>query len=205
MIRSINRFLNQHIAVLLLLALAVGFSATSLMARLPQEEIQQDPDWLKFCTSCEQHDVLNALAGRWNATLERSRPGEENTSVGLEVDYQWVLGGRFLLGSMSGYLNGEQIEGRHVLGYDSFRGDFFEIWFTNQNTSFQLARGQYDEKSNQLILKGVNDDVELGRRDIPFTQTITFGDDGSATFEFERELEKGVKTRTGALFFSRLD
>ena len=204
MIRSINRFLNQHLAVVILLTLAFGFSATSLMARHSSTETQQDPDWLKFCVSCEQHDVLNSLAGRWKAALVKSKI-QSDEPVGLDVEYRWQMGGRFLVGSMSGYVNGERIEGKHILGYDSFRGDFFEIWFTNLNTSFQLARGSYNAETNQLILNGLNDDVERNQKDIPFTQTITFAEEGTTTFAFDREYEKGTKTRTGTLHFMRVN
>ena len=153
-----------------------------------------------------EHDVLDNLWGKWDyaVTLESADSGTRTLT--LDADYRWALGGRFLVGSYDGYVDGGLFQAREILGYDSFRGEYRSIWVDNNTTAFTMATGAYDARTRTLTFKGVQDNVDKNIRDEPFTFVYRFIDDDHFRIEIWRpnpagKLVKGTTvnaTRKGA-------
>jgi hypothetical protein len=136
------------------------------------------------CEPSAHHEILNRIAGRWEHDVSiRRSPGAEAEKVQMTADYRWMLGGRFLRGTYTGYIGGEYFEARDLVGYDNLRGQYESLWVDNESTAFTLGTGRYDERQNALILEGTQDNAETGAMDEPFRFVYRFGDERSMTIE----------------------
>jgi hypothetical protein len=130
------------------------------------------------------HEILNRIAGKWEHSISLWRsPGADPESIVMEADYRWILGGRFLRGVYTGYIEGAYFEARDVVGYDNLRGEYQSLWVDNEATGFTLATGRYDKRQNALILEGTQDNLEKKVKDEPFRFIYRFGDEKSMTIE----------------------
>lgn len=132
------------------------------------------------------HDVLDNLWGKWNYAVSIESDKGTASEITLEADYQWALGGRFLVGKYDGYIDGDLFQAREILGYDTFRGEYRSVWVDNNTTAFTLATGAYDARSRTLTFNGVQDDVENNRRDQPFRFVYRFVDNDHFRIEVWR-------------------
>ena len=151
------------------------------------------------------HDVLDNLWGKWQYAVKIGDASDE--PLLLDADYRWALGGRFLVGSYDGYVDGGLFQAREILGYDSFRGEYRSVWVDNNTTAFTLSTGVYDARAKTLTFKGVQDNVEKDIRDEPFKFVYRFIDENHFRIEVWRpndagKLVKGTTvnaTRKGAV------
>ena len=170
-------------------AILCGLSLVGATAVVTSQVVSQDatPEvtpWQQYAEPSKQHDILDRLAGEWShhVTVWES-PGTEPEVFDLTADYRWILGGRFLVGSYTGYVAGERFEARDMLGYDNFRQQFNSVWIDNKTTAFTLASGHYDRRQDALILEGTQDDVDRKVRDEPFRFIYRFGGDDRLVME----------------------
>lgn len=133
-----------------------------------------------------QHDVLDNLWGKWQYAVTIDSDDGPAEMLTLDADYRWILGGRFLIGSYDGYVNGGLFQAREVLGYDSFRGEYRSVWVDNRTTAMTISTGEYDALKKTLTFKGLQDDVEHDRRDQPFTFVYRFVNDDHFDIEIWR-------------------
>jgi len=170
-------------------AILCGLSLVGATAVVTSQVVSQDaaPEampWQQYAVPSKQHDILDRLAGEWShrVTVWES-PGAEPEVFDMTADYRWILGGRFLVGSYSGYVAGEYFETRDMLGYDNFRQQFNSVWIDNKTTAFTHASGHYDRSQDALILEGTQDDVDRKVRDEPFRFIYRFGGDDRLVIE----------------------
>lgn len=130
----------------------------------------------KHSRPAPEHDVLDTLWGKWHFAVKIQADDGDVEVISLNADYRWELGGRFLIGSYDGYIDGQRFQAREILGYDSFRGEYRSFWVDNNSTAFTLASGKYDARKRTLTFEGVQDDVEKNLRDQPFTVSYRFVD-----------------------------
>ncbi len=166
---------------LLCTAALVAVTAAITSAVTTQESDKDD-----YAKPTAHHDVLDNLWGKWHYAVTIESDDGEPQTITMDADYRWTFGGRFLLGSFDGYVNGDLFQAREILGYDSFRGEYRSIWVDNNTTAFTLATGQYDARKRTLTFKGVEDDVEKNLRDQPFTLVYRFVDDNHFRIEVRR-------------------
>ncbi len=186
-----------------LLCVAALVAATAAITSVVTAQSSDSPDHSK---PSAQHDILDNLWGKWHYNVVIETGDGEAEKLSLDADYRWALGGRFLVGSYDGYIDGSRFRAREILGYDSFRGEFRSVWVDNNTTAFTLATGEYDARKKTLTFKGVQDDVEKNLRDQPFTFVYRFVDDDHFQIEVSRpgpngKLIKGTTvkaTRVGA-------
>ncbi len=156
----------------------------------------EDDTWTQYSMPTEHHDLLDRLWGKWvyDVTISTA-PGEEPLRISLKADYNWILGGRFLIGRYDGYVDGELFKGREILGYDAFRGEYRSLWIDNNTTAFTMSTGHYDRAKNILTFEGTQDNVERNLRDQKFRTTYRFGDDDSFVMEIWRPGPDGKLAR----------
>ncbi len=151
------------------MALIATTAAVTAQVASNQKDDGQAPAWLTHCERGEHHERLDRLVGNWNQTVRfwESADAEPETSE-ARATFKWILGGRILEAEVGGYVLGDRLEVRRLLGYDSFREEYFTFMIDNRSTSYMLARGAFDPKTRSLVLEGTNDDVSQGRRDRKF-------------------------------------
>jgi len=152
------------------------------------------------------HDILDKLWGKWQYAVTIDSADATNGPLMLDADYRWALGGRFLVGSYDGYVDGGLFQAKEILGYDSFRGEYRSVWVDNNTTAFTLSTGEYDARTDTLTFNGVQDNVEKNIRDEPFRFVYRFIDEDHFRVEIWRpdasgKMVKGTTvnaTRKGA-------
>ncbi len=188
-------------------ALAAATAAvTTQVVSQTQTPPPQSGGAAQYANPTPQHEILDRLAGRWDQQVQvwatpDARPEESR----LSANYRWILGGRFLVGELDGYIAGEAFTARELLGYDAFRGEFTQVWIDNRTTAFTVARGQYREADKSIVLDGTEDDVDRNLRDQPFRFTYRFASDGEVVMKLERPDKSGTLFRRAEVRATRAE
>lgn len=159
-----------------------------------------------YANPVPQHEILDRLAGRWEQQVQVwSSPEARPEASRLSANYRWILGGRFLVGELDGFIDGEAFTARELLGYDAFRGEFTQVWIDNRTTAFTVARGQYREADKSIVLDGTEDDVDRNLRDQPFRISYRFASDGEVVIKLERPDKSGTLYRRAEVRATRAE
>jgi hypothetical protein len=143
------------------------------------------------------HDRLEPLAGRWKFDVTSwDGPGAEPGTFELDVDYRWLLGGRFVIGTYEGFIGGEYYEARDVIGYDNVAGEYIEAWFDNRTTAYTPGTGQFDAAGRTLTITGEEPPSQHGQAATPYRLVYTFHDEDRLTIEMHRTAEDGTTFRS---------
>lgn len=171
------------------LAAAVLVAATAaITTRVVSQSSSAPAETLKrYGMPVQQHEILDQLAGRWEQQVQVwAAPDARPEDSRLNANYRWILGGRFLIGELEGYIAGDMFSAREMLGYDAYRGEFTQVWIDNRTTAFTVARGQYRENDKSIVLDGTEDDVQRNLRDQPFRISYRFAGDNEVIIKLER-------------------
>ena len=169
--------------------LALALVAGALLVAAPQSQAQEmTPEvmaaWAEATTPGEHHQVLNGSVGRWEQKLTIwMAPGAPPTESTSTSSAAWTFDGRWMEENITGNFMGMPFQGRSLMGYDNFRGEYVSVFMDNMSTAPMIARGTYDPATRTFTLTGTMDDFVVGTRDIPFRQVITATDDTHATME----------------------
>jgi len=189
--------MSKH--AILLSSLASAAAAAALTTAVLSQSAGPSAD---FASPGPEHKVLERLAGEWVFAVDLGpRQGREAESLELDVDYRWALGGRFLIGSYEGWINGERFTAREVLGYDRYRDRFESLWVDNTSTGFTTSTGTWDERNRTLTWEGVQDDPAADLKDQPFKITYRFdksSEDFTAEVEHDRDGKMEIVTKVRA-------
>jgi len=108
-------------------------------------------EMIKRGAPSENHKVLSALVGNWDATVKFwMESGEKAEQSKASVSNELINDGRFLKQSYNGDWNGAPYIATGFTGYDNIREEYENIWLDNFSTGMMKATGQYDSKSNTL-------------------------------------------------------
>ena len=168
------------------LALALFAGALVVAPRAHGQEMSPEmmQAWMEATTPGEHHQVLNGNVGNWEQKLTMwmapGAPPVESTSTSTAA---WTFDGRWIEENITGNVMGMPFQGRSMMGYDNFRGEYVSVFMDNMSTAPMIARGTYDPATRTFTLTGTMDDFMSGTRDIPFREVITIQDDTHATME----------------------
>ncbi len=142
------------------------------------------------------HKQLDNFEGSWVFTGQVwSAKARQYEPIEGTIEYQWVLGRRFMQGMFAGRVNKSALEGLHYLGYDNFRQVYISNWMSNLATSFWTSMGSFDRAAGSLILRGLYDDLIQSKRDVPFS-SVTSIQGGIMTLEMKLATEDGTQPKT---------
>jgi len=105
----------------------------------------------------EGHKVLQRMVGKWNTTMKLwsaaapTAPPTESTGVS---ESRMILGGRFVLEEASGSVMRMPMQRMSILGYDNFTKNYTLIFYSNLETSTNIASGTLDADGRTLTLRG---------------------------------------------------
>lgn len=144
----------RHTMKLMLLAVVAMASPS-----FAQEKGKMDPaaekammeKWAAYATPNENHKVLEQLVGTYDHTMRMwMTPGATpEKSSGTTVS-KWIMGGRFVEGTVSGTTMGQPFEGRNIIGYDNEAKEYVGVWIDSMATGMMHSKGKYNAATQTM-------------------------------------------------------
>lgn len=178
--------MKRAIWLLAVLVLATGsLSAAEKSKKKDAKSAAPDPmmaAWMAFSTPGEAHRVLDGMVGNWDHTLRwwMTADAKPETSTGTHTS-QWIMGGRFVQQSVSGFSMGQPFQGMGIVGYNNAKKQYESFWIDNMTTAMMTGTGQYDAASKTITEKGICSDPVSG--DKPYRGVTKFVGNDDMTFE----------------------
>lgn len=138
----------------------------------PEQESSDEMDammqeWAKYAKPGEHHARLQPLIGRWNLTIRSAmapgQPMQESTGT---AEYEWILGGRYVLEKVRGNPETEgqtPFEAMGVHGYDNLKQKYVAMWIDNMMTGLFTSEGTCDASGKIITLLGEDTDPTTGK------------------------------------------
>ena len=183
--RPLASLLPSALAGFVLVAPLVAQDRDPIAAPIPEDEMA----WLmeryeELSTPGEAHERLEAFVGDWSTTTRVWLAGPDAPPAESEgsSEIEWVLGGRFLQERSEGEIEGQDVEGIGLVGFDNSQGEYESVWIDSGNTGMYRSSGAWNEERDALVLSGERRDPlsgDISRFD--YVRRVT-GDD---SFVFE--------------------
>jgi len=107
---------------------------------------------MKMANPGPEHAALNPLVGTWKTTtkswMDPAAPPEVSEGT---CERNWMMNGRYLVGSYKGNFGGMPFEGMEVLGFDNTKKEYVSSWMDNMGTGIMLSRGGAMDASTKTI------------------------------------------------------
>lgn len=134
----------------ILLTLTPNLASTALAQETPaMDQDAMMAAWAEANQPGEEHAVLNPLVGTWDTAVKIwFDPAGEPIETTGSVTYEWIMNGRFLLGSYSGDFMGQPFEASSVYGYNTVTGEYQAGWIDNHSTGIYNYTGTADDEGN---------------------------------------------------------
>lgn len=102
-----------------------------------------------------QHKQLEAMLGKWNATVKMfPAPGAPpQVSKGVSVNESF-LGGRYVQQSFTGEFMGMPFTGMGLTGYDNVRKQYVGMWVDTMSTGMMVTYGTCSPDGKRYEFKG---------------------------------------------------
>lgn len=165
--------------------MAYAGCATAAADKDKKEAGEMDPAmmeaWMKSMTPGAPHKHMEYFAGDWAASNTMWMGGQETKSTGT-MHAESSMGGRYLVSSHKGMINGMPFEGMGIDGYDNVNGELYSLWFDNMGTGYMLSKGTSSEDMKKCTYIGSTKDPMTGKMvSHKMVTTIT----GPDTYKFE--------------------
>lgn len=125
----------------------VAFTAAQPKDKQPQMTPEQQKEmekWQKASTPNENHKLLEAFVGNWNAecafTMAEGAPEEKSTGTMTTTS---IFEGRFVKEEFTGTMMGMPFKGLGYWGYDNLAGKFVSTWMDSMGTMIMVSKGDY--------------------------------------------------------------
>lgn len=111
--------------------------------------------WQKAGQPGEQHQHLAKLVGSWNAEVKfwMDPSGDPMISHGT-MDYEMIMGGRYLEEKIRSDFMGQPFQGRGIYGYNNVTGELEAVWIDDMSTGIYTYTGSIDEAGKEIALIG---------------------------------------------------
>ena len=160
--------------------------------------------WMKAATPGEFHAHLNPLAGKWSQEVKWwMAPGiPPQVSTGTS-EYEWIMGGRYLLSKVRGDMAGQPFEGLGILGYDNYKKKYTSVWLDNMGTMIMTSLGTCDESGKVINMAGTFDDVGTGKPNQKFRTICRVISNDKNVFEMYMPAPDGTEFKTLEITYTR--
>ena len=182
--RSRHAGARAMLAVLSLASLLGAVVVASAGAQQGGEPMSQDAMnmMMALATPGEHHKKLDRWVGDWDATIKMwTGPGKPTVSKGT-VHYEWILGGRYVLGRWTGEVGGMPFQGMEIDGYDNAKGQYVSTWLDNMSTWPMTLTGRLLPDGSGMTYVGSSYDP-MQKKDVGVREEIRWPDDRHYTFE----------------------
>ncbi len=152
------------------LAFAAGHfftDATSVAFPPPGQEREMSAEekaWMEAGTPGKHHEVLNVLAGQWDAEFKIWMDPDQEPMVSRgTVTREWILDGRFLHETVEATSDVGTFRGIGFLGYNNIDGQYEIAWMDTMSTAIVFEKATYDPEKKILKFRGSHRDPLTGR------------------------------------------
>ncbi len=115
-------------------------------------------------TPGDYHIMIGQWAGDWTGTGTLWRMADTAAVFSkVKAINKMEMGGRYLISNQTGTIQDSAFDGMSILGYDNAKKLFVSTWIDNFGTGVAKLEGTWNEKKNQLELKGKMVDPSLGK------------------------------------------
>lgn len=123
--------------------------------------------WMECCQSADEHKGLAWLLGDWETTqrMWMMGPGSEPSESKGTAEFHWFAENKWIESGWTGSMMGTPIQGRWMLGYDSFKERYVVSMVDSLNTALATAQGHVDKDAANLILWGTIDEPMTPEQD----------------------------------------
>jgi hypothetical protein len=174
---------------LCLIAASIGAQEPPSARNLEMQEM------MKRMMPGEGHRIFAKMNGKWRGTLKLwnsampSAPPTESTS---EAETKSIFGGRYLVTEAKGTIMGMPMQRMAILGYDNLTKAYTLIFYSNVETSTNIAKGTLEADGKTLTLRGEFDEPQ-GKA--PFKNVIRMASDDVHVFESYKILPDGTELK----------
>lgn len=121
--------------------------------------------WAKAAAPGEYHKMLEAMAGKFDATVKYWMPGTDAPVESKATsENEMILGGRYLQQVYKGDFRGSPIEGRGIVGYDNVGQKFMAMWVDSASTDVLITDGSADSAKKTINARGTFMDSLTGKQ-----------------------------------------
>lgn len=158
--------------------------------------------WQAYASPNDNHKILNPLVGSWSYVAKwwMNSDGPPEVSMGIS-EIHWMMGGRYLLNSVTGTSMGQPFEGMGTTGFDNGKNVYQTIWMDNMGTGMILGEGTYDPNTKTLTDHGHFTDPVVGQR--RYRGVTTFIDDNHHSYEMYGADKTGKEFRMLEIVYTR--
>jgi hypothetical protein len=145
-----------------------------------------------------EHQRLAPLVGRWDVTI-KFKVGPDKFQHGTaDCTANWMLDGNFLQLEYRSSMNGQPFTVLQILGYDTTRQQFTELYLNNLETAVMHNTGTLAEDGKSLTFLGEHFDM-LARRMAKLRTVYTLTDPDHFTLEWFQTGADGKEERVVTL------
>ncbi len=133
---------------------------SSETARVAMDPKEMWTAYMRLATPTENHRALAPLVGRFTLVskswMDADSAPEEMRGT---MENRWILGGRFVQGTLESRMSGMPIEGVQTLGFDNAKQRYVATWIDSLGTSMMpVMEGSADASGKVITFTGTMDD-----------------------------------------------
>ncbi len=111
--------------------------------------------WQKAGTPGKHHEQLAAFVGSWDAEIKFwMDPSAEPLVSHGTIDYEMVMGGRYLREKVASDFMGQPFKGLGYYGYNNVTGKVQAVWLDDMSTGIYSYSGSLNDSGDKLVLTG---------------------------------------------------
>jgi hypothetical protein len=160
--------------------------------------------WMKAIAPGKEHEMLAKHEGQWEVTLKSwMTPGEPPIESHGTARLTMVLNGHAMAEAFRGKMMDMDYEGYGMLGYDSYRKEWWQTWTDNVGTGIMVSRGKSGTDPKILTLTGKMDDAMQNRKDVEVRNVYHFTSDKQHSMEMYTKMPDGKEMKTMEIEYRR--
>jgi hypothetical protein len=118
-----------------------------------------------------EHAQIAQWVGNWDATVNTYDGGKAQTSKGTLACRS--IGGLWVVGDFKGEMMGAPFEGHQIIGYDTAKKKFVNVWIDTMGTTLTLGESTYDPAAKTFT--GI-DETMMDGKPVRMTETTVWKD-----------------------------
>ena len=160
----------------------------------PMDEAAMNKAMQEFSTPGDKHKWLASFNGTWDAEIiSFMNPAKPDTSKATQT-YSMTLNGLVQDATLTGNMMGMPFEGRSLTGYDNAKKKFVMTWVDNLSSGFTYMRGDYNDSTKTLHLRGTQTNAMNGR-DGNIREVMKIINDSTYTLDMYGDGPDGKETK----------
>lgn len=160
--------------------------------------------WMKAIAPGKEHEMLAKREGMWDVILKnRMGPDEPFMENRGTARLTMVLDGHALAEDFNGKMMDMDYHGYGMMGFDSFRKEWWQTWTDNVGTGIMVSRGKSGTDPMNPTLTGTMDNAMQNRKDVTVRSMYRFASDNEFLMEMWTTAPNGKEFKTMEIQYRR--